>query len=351
MSHSPVTAFILAAGLVASTALSAAPTTPQEIANYKGQDRQAILEAGAKKEGSVSIYCTGTQLDPLAKAFGEKYPFIRVELYRLTPVELARRVTEEYKAKVHNVDAFELSSNGLVAIKQQNIVMPFHSPEAAAYSEDSWGGDRSWLAVRESYVGFGVNTKVIPLDQAPKSFDDLLNPKWKDKISIISTPATTNTWVGTLLLTKGEDFIKKVGEQNIKLHNMTGRALANLTVSGEVPFSPTTFNSHVTESKKQGASIEWIDPDAVSVIDTSVTVAVNPPHPHAAMLFIDFTLSKQGQDIYVATGYSSPRPDVQNESVVPKKKLYLGARPNFLEEFEQWGRLYDRYIKRGAAAR
>jgi iron(III) transport system substrate-binding protein len=112
-----------------------------------------------------------------------------------------------------------------------------------------------------------------------------------------------------------------------------------------VPFSPTTFNSHVFESKKTGAPIEWIDPDAVSVIDTSVTIAKNAPHPHAAMLMIDFALSKPGQEIYMSTGYNSPRADIQNAGTVPKKKLYLGSRPDFLSEFEQWGKLYNRYIK------
>ena len=319
----------------------------QEIANYNGADRQSVLEAGARKEGKVTIYCTGTQLDPIAKALETKYPFLKVELYRLTPVEIARRVTEDYKAGVHNVDTFELSSNGLIAINNQGIVIPFYTPEAAGFSEEAWGPKRHWLAARESYVGFGVNTNVIPLAQAPKTFEDLLNPSLKGKMGLVATVSTANTWTGTLLLTKGEEFIKKLGSQAIRGYDMTGRALANLTITGEVPFSPTTFNSHVFESKKSGAPIEWIDPDAVSVIDTSVTIAKNAPHPHAAMLMIDFALSKPGQEIYMSTGYNSPRADIQNMGTVPKKKLYLGSRPDFLNEFEQWGKLYDRYIKGG----
>jgi iron(III) transport system substrate-binding protein len=318
----------------------------QEIANYKGADRQAVLEAGAKKEGKVVIYCTGTQLDSIAKALETKYPFMKVELYRLTPVEVARRVIEEYKAGSYNVDTFELSSTGLIPINTQDIVIPFYTPEQVGYADEAWGPGRKWLAARESYVGFGVNTNIIPLDKAPKSFDDLLKPEMKGKMGLVATTSTANTWVGTLLLTKGEEFVKKVGQQDIRGYDMTGRALANLTISGEVPFSPTTFNSHVFESKKDKAPIEWIDPDAVSVIDTSVTVAKNAPHPNAAMLMIDFALSKEGQNLYMSIGYNSPRSDVQNAGTVPKKKLYLGSRPNFLEEFEEWGKLYERYVKR-----
>ena len=125
-----------------------------------------------------------------------------------------------------------------------------------------------------------------------------------------------------------------------------GRALANLTISGEVPLSPTTYNSHVEASRAQGVPIAWNLPGSVAVTDTSVALALKAPHPHAAMLFIDFALSVEGQTIYRELGYVPPRKGMAPADLPPLQKLYLTNRPNYIADYENWARLYQNVFVR-----
>src|SRR5215471_20918449 len=158
------------ATLVAAANAHAQPSGVEAIANYAGLDRQTILEQGARREGSLLLYTTGTQIKPLIDRFEQKYPYLRVELARASSADTARKVLEEYRAGYEKVDAFELASHGLVVPRDENILQPFTSPEFAAYVPDAIEPKRHWVVVRESYTGIGYNTKLLPADKAPKTY-------------------------------------------------------------------------------------------------------------------------------------------------------------------------------------
>src|SRR5262249_8343671 len=144
----------LALGVVAGSA-SAQPAGVEAIANYVGADRQQVLEAGARREGSLLLYTTGTQIKPLLDRFQQKYPYVKIELVRAGPTDVARRVIEEYQAGFEKVDTFELSTNGLIPPRDAQILQPFGSPELAAFPGDVMEPNRHWVVVRESYLGIG----------------------------------------------------------------------------------------------------------------------------------------------------------------------------------------------------
>jgi iron(III) transport system substrate-binding protein len=123
-----------------------------------------------------------------------------------------------------------------------------------------------------------------------------------------------------------------------------GRALANLTISGEAPLSWTTYDSHVKLSRNKGAPIAWNAPGAVPVTDTGAALAAKAPHPHAAMLFIDFLLSKEGQTLYEKIGYSSARNGMPSSEGEKLEKLYLTNRPTYLQDYERWTALTQKLI-------
>ncbi len=116
------------------------------------------------------------------------------------------------------------------------------------------------MVVRESYTGIGFNTKLLPSDKAPKTYQALLDPQWKGKMAISGVSTTAVNWVGTMLIVAGPDFVRKLGQQNIRIYNLTGRALANLMSAGEVALSPTIYNSHVAASADKGAPLAWAAP-------------------------------------------------------------------------------------------
>jgi iron(III) transport system substrate-binding protein len=140
--------------------------------------------------------------------------------------------------------------------------------------------------------------------------------------------------------------VRKLGAQNIRVYNLTGRALANLMTAGEVMLSPTIYNSHVAASKAKGAPLAWFAPGPVPVTDSAVAIARQAPHPHAAMLLIDFLMSKEAAGLYEQLGYYSPRSDMAVAG--PKvQKLYLTNRPHYIRDYEGWAKLYqDVFVRR-----
>ena len=320
----------------------------EQIANYAGSDRQAMLEAGARSERGLLFYTTGTQIEPLIQGFQRKYSFLKVTVQRGTQADIANRALAEYRAGYRKLDMFELSSEGLILIRDANILQPFRSPQGAAFDDAAIEPARHWVVVRESYTGIGINTKAIPAARAPKTYDDLLAPEWRGRMAMSGSISTASNFVATLVLTRGEDFVRKLGEQNIRIYPVTARALANLMIAGEVTLSPTIYNSHVEASAAQGAPLAWVAPGPVPVTDTAVAVARGAPSPHAAMLLIDYLMSQEGQRIYGQLGYGSARRDMMKQAGSnPVQKLYLGNRPNYVREFAGWSKLYrDVFLRR-----
>lgn len=339
---------IAALGLVACAAWAVSPSanaaTVEEIANYKGADRQAFLEAGAKKEGALLLYAVATQLQPIMDRFREKYPYIRLDIGRDDSANVARRIVEEDKAGRYEADGFELTSVGLLVIRQAGLLQPFYSPQMEAIDKVSIEQGRNWVSARESYGGLGYNSKMIPPAEAPKTWEDLLKPQYKGKMGVTGSASNAGNWIGVLYLTYGEDFLRRLGAQEVRVYNATSRAVANLTVSGEVPISARASNAHFIESKAKGATVEWVDPGPVAVSDNSVAVLKKAPHPHAMMLMVDFLLSKEGQEMYSKLGYDSARMDIPGGSK-PKQKVYVEHRPNVLAEFDDWVAMFRKYFK------
>ena len=326
-----------ALALVAVTPLAeaAAPGTISEVANYQGADRQAVLEEGAKKEGRVMIYTTGTQTQPLFEALGKKYPFVRVELYRAPTVDTTRRALEESKAGRPIADVFGLSTGGLHALLDSTLLQSYWSTEMQIYRDETIEPKKHWVLDYESYVNLGFNTKVISEQDAPKTYEDLLDPKWKGKMGASTRGQTIPNWLGVVLEEKGEDYLKKLGQQDIRTYKVSARGLANLVVSGEVALSPTIYSSHMANSKDKGASVEWRAIGPVNATIGAVALNRQAPHPHAAMLAIDFLLSREGQEMRKGLGYFSGRKDMETKQKPPKIH-YLTERPDFLRGFEKW---------------
>jgi iron(III) transport system substrate-binding protein len=325
----------LSAGLQA-----AAPTTVDDVANYSGADRQAVLEAGAKKEAAVQVYSTGTQNQPLLDAFSKKYPYIKLGFFRNDGSTIAKRWIEEYKAGQYLADVFDGGSTALPIMRDNDVIGTFKSPEMAAFRKEGIEqGPKGplWANDYESYLSLGYNTKLVSEAEVPRTYDDLLNPKWQGKMAIAGSN-TLGNWVGAAVLDKGEDYVRKLGAQKVKIFNVSGRAVANLVVSGEVYMSPASFDSHFANSKDEGASVDWLALGGVYSTTGAVAIAKRAPHPNAAMLYIDFMISKLGQEMYKKIGYGSAREDLPAKSK-PSKIYYLAQRPNYAEEYEKWNQL------------
>ncbi|MGH7929671.1 MAG: ABC transporter substrate-binding protein, partial [Candidatus Binatia bacterium] len=205
-----------------------------------------------------------------------------------------------------------------------------------------------YLGDRETYISLGFNTKLITPTEAPKTVKDLTDPKWKGKMAIAGT-STGVRWVGAMQMTMGKEFLNKLGDQEIKVQNISGAALAGLVVSGEVPLSPTIFDANVTTLKRKGAPIEWRPLEPVVTTGGSSALSSKAPHPHVALLFLDYLHSKEGQQLIMKGGLWSPREDIG--SLEQKfKKLYIDEKYSVEEleqKFSEWEKLMHRLFVRG----
>ena len=331
----------LVSTVVASHGAQSKPLSAADLAFYQGADREKILVEGAKKEGQVTFYTSNTWVaGPVSQEFGKKYPFVKANVWRSDSKSLLKRLTEEVAAGRFLADVVETSPEYIAILMRNNMLQEHISPELSAYDDDAKikgkRGVYAWTN-REIYISLGFNTKLTPPAEAPKSIKDYLDPKWKGKMSIAGT-TTGVQWVGAVMDAMGREFLDKASAQEINVQNMSGAALSGLVASGEVPLSPTIFNSNIFTHKEQGAPVEWrpLDP-VIAGVGTSGMV-VNAPRPHAALLFLDYLHSKFGQEVAMKGGISSARNDIG--SLDQKfKKVYIESKytpEEFEKKIDEW---------------
>ena len=290
------------------------PSALADLVAYSGADREKILVSGAKAEGKVVWYTSlaGSSYKELAQGFEKKYPGIKVEVYRAASNDLMARIGAEAKARQYLVDTIETTLPLLKSLREDGLLAVYTSPHLSKYpshaKEKAGNGLYYWGVNRESFIGVGYNPNLIPPRAVPKDFNGLLNPQFKGKIGF-ATSDTGVRMMGAILRFKGEEFARKLKAQEISLHSVSGRAMADMAISGEIPISPTIFRDHAMESKGKGAPIDWVPMEAVPTNAGATAIVYQAPHPHAAVLMADFILSPEGQKILENLEFGNPSKD------------------------------------------
>ncbi len=329
----------LAAMLTGVAAGTSRALTTEEVLNYKGADREQVLIDGAKKEGQIVFYCAliVTQaLRPIADGFMKKYPFVKVSYWRGESEAIAQKLMAEIKANNLQADLVEGTGVGEIVV-QAGQAVPFYSPKLEEFPTEYRDSRGLWAATRLSYFALGYNTKLVPIDKVPKSYDDLLDPMWKGKLSWrIESASGTPLFITNLRLAWGEDraraYLKKLAEQKIvNFGSGSARTLVDRVMAGEYPIAMNIFAHHPQISKQKGAPVDTklLEPTATTAGTMVVPKGVR--HPYGAMLLADFLLSKDGQALLANAEYFPARPDVPPidaiSHVVPRT---LGVKDNFV---------------------
>ncbi|HEX2932633.1 MAG TPA: extracellular solute-binding protein, partial [Candidatus Binatia bacterium] len=261
------------------------PMSVAELAAYNKPDREKVLYEGAKKEGKLIWYTslTGGPNSDAPKVFESKYPGVQLEVYRGDSDALISRILQEAQAKRHIVDVIETTFPILKVMQEYKLLAPYFSPYLAAYpdevKEKADKGLVFWATDRESYIGLAYNTNSVQGNAVPKTFEDLLKPELKGKIGFATTDTGARV-VAAMLSSKGAEFVQKLKAQQISLHGVSGRAILDMVISGELGVSPTVFLSHSRVSISKGAPIKWVAMDLVPTNAGGVALPANAPHPH-----------------------------------------------------------------------
>jgi iron(III) transport system substrate-binding protein len=215
---------------------------------------------------------------------------------------------------------------------------PFSLPHLAKFSadakEDAGKGAVFWATDRESYMGFAYNKDKLPASAVPKNYDGLLNPALKGRMSFVTTDTGSRT-VGAMLRTKGEEFLKKLRAQDITMHSVSGQALNDMIISGEVEASPTIFRNHALVAAQKKAPVVWVPMDIVPASAGSAALSSQAPHPHAAVLFVDFLFSPDGQKILEAYDYGSPAKEYGFKRWYAEKGMSIQQLEKELDKWER----------------
>ena len=240
----------------------------------------------------------------------------------------------------------EVSTVGLMLARDRGFLQPYYSIEKQSYESLALGPDDYWVIDREGYTGLAYNTKKIPESEAPKTYADLLDPKWKGRMAMPLAGATAN-WLGVILLSQGQDYVRKLGQQNIRIYNASSNAVANLVVSGEIEMAPAIYMSQAAVRRKAGGAISWAPLGQVAVLEASIALPAKTKRPHAALLYLDFVLSQEGQLLYRDLDYLSSRKDMPPTGLAPLDKNFVGNRPTYFEDYERWNALLQEVFVRG----
>jgi iron(III) transport system substrate-binding protein len=329
--------------------------TVDEVALLKGPDRQKFLEEGAKKEGKLLWYSTlivNQALRPIKESFEKKYPFIRIEYYRANSDQLAQKMITEYQAKRFDVDLLDGTSS-IVLVKKAGYLQRFFSPQLNDYPANLKGTDGYWAVPNVYFMTLGYNTKLVKPNEVPKSLNDLLDPKWKGKM-VWSTSGGSGApiFIGNTLMTMGEEkgmaYLRSLTKQDVAKTTASNRAVLDMVIAGEYAIAINIFNYHAVISQKAGAPVDWQALEPVPGQVKTLGLAKNAPHPHAAMLLIDFLISKDGQKLLQELDYLPAHPEVP--AATPNLKPgggkftqvnYIGPEVLFEKE-QQWSDLFQK---------
>jgi iron(III) transport system substrate-binding protein len=312
-----------------------------ELATYSGPDRTERLIAGAKREGMVSVYSSLTvdDMKVFGGAFEKKYG-IKLQLWRSSSEDILQRAVVEARGGRFDVDAIETSAAEMESLHREQLLKEVRSPHIADLSPAALLPHREWIGDRLNLITSAYNSDLIKKADLPKTYDDLIDPRWKGKLGI---EADDSIWFGALITALGEDKGLKLFRDMVRANGLSLRKghtlLANLVVSGEVPFTLTAYQYKAAQLKKSGAPIEWyvIPPGIARFLGTGVMRRA--PHPHAAVLFLDFMLS-DAQRLLLERDFTPT-----NMKVQPLQTSFKVIDPaQMLDEGEKWSKLYDQIV-------
>ena len=238
----------------------------------------------------------------------KKYPFVKMTFWRGDTEEIIAKISAEMRAKNLVADLVEGTGVGELAVEAK-LTQPYFSPMVEAMPERYRDPRGHWTSTRVSYFSIAYNTRLVPPDQVPKTYDDLLDPRWRGKLAWrIGTRAARRCssppsgWRAAR--TKATEYFRKLAAQKvINFGSGSARTLVDRVIAGEFPIALNIFAHHPLISRAKGAPVNSQLMDPVASTAGTMIVPRGVRNPHAALLLADFILSPEGQQILASAEY------------------------------------------------
>lgn len=334
---------------LAALSLLLSPFVHAEVPTYAGPDRAARLQEGARKEGALTVYTSMAEKDSarLVAAFEKKHG-IKVSVWRSGKNKVLQRVITEAQAGRHEVDFVLNPSPEMEALHREKLLQPVRSPVQDELIPAALPAHREWAGMRVYVFAQSYNTQKVRRDELPRTFGDLLDPKWKGRLGI---EAKQSEWFQAVVETMGQEKGLKLFSDLVAVNQPSLRngnsLLNNLVISGEVPFALNVYSYLPEQAKANGAPIDYIMLSPTIAYTDGIGIVRKAPHPHAATLFYDFMLSDGQKIVAEHKAITTHRRD---EPVLAKIRPVYMDPARVLDGYEKWAKVYDDTLN-GRAAR
>jgi iron(III) transport system substrate-binding protein len=336
-----------------SPRISVAATAEEAVKKSAGLSaaaRKTFLEDGAKKEGQLVFYTSLSLTDypKIMPHFEKAYPFIKTNVYRATPSTVFTRVDTEARAGRYAADVVGSAPVEMWNLKQRKLSMAYLSPEQNALPPGSRDPEGFWQGFEVTPLVLAFNTRQVAGD-APRTYEDLLDPKWKGKMSL---GTEEYTWFNILMESmgkkKGSDYMHALAKQDLQMPGSSSVMRVQLMLAGESAIAIAARGRRVTDYKQQGAPIDLRILEPYGAEPNFVALLHRSPHPHAALLFIDWILSEEGQTrLADVTGRISIRKGIKHkpwvQELFQKDFVFLSPSsvgPNLNAIIDQYNRTF-----------
>lgn len=299
------------------------------------------LTEKAESEKKMVWYTTIGSADAkmLIDQFRQRYPKIDAEYFRTGGPQLIERIFTEARAGKQLWDVFMNSAIYTHLLTEKGMLAVYESAEARSYREGFRDPRGTWTSMYTNYAVAGYNTKFVRKEEVPKSYMDLLKSSWSGQVGL---DAKSYEWFAVVVRGLGEEkglsLMRQLAKNKAQLRN--GRELVSeLVAAGEFKLALTAYSQNYESLKLRGAPVDWVALDPVYANIHPVGLSSKAPHPNAGKLFIDFLLSKAGQEILRAQKRIPDRIDTPPDP----PRLIEGIKPVFGSR-EIYGD-FNKYIK------
>lgn len=285
----------------------------------------AMIEA-VKKEGKV-IWYTSLALPSstmIANLFMNRYKGIEVEVHRTGSQRVLQRVMQEVSAGIKNVDIIHTSDGGhFVLLRKKGLLTKYVPKGLENFPSGFKDKDGYYFGMRATLSVIAYNPKIVTEKEAPKTWKDLLDAKWRGKM-VTAHPSYSGiiaTHVQAIVNLYGWDYFKELSKNKLHLVQSANDP-AGVVASGERPVGVNGAEYFYYKTLKQGNPIKIVYPkEGIPLVVSPVAIAKDAPHPNAAKLFMDFIFTKESlQAMADLEGLYTGHPDVTYPKDKPKLK-------------------------------
>ena len=331
-----------------ATAAAPANQTVWDVVRTPSAERTARLKEFAKSEGgSLSIYTSIAERDLkiIFEPFEKKYG-IKVNIWRASGDSVLARTITEARGKRYTVDVFHAGAVELEALSREHLLQKVASPHFVDLVPGSLPENKEYASTQLSLWVQAYNTQAFGKNDLPKTYNDLLDPRFKGKLGY---EVENVDWFVTVVKSMGEakglQFFKELGSINGISVRKGHSNLTAMVASGEVPMALTVYNYMPEAFKKKGAPIDWTVLQPAVARANGVAVLKNAPHPASAALLMDYFLG-EGQQVYASLDYVPT--NLKVPSTLRQIKMVLVDPADSLDHRDQWKRLYEDLILKGS---